>query len=111
MFDHAIYNDCMCNVDFCEQMVKDTNPSLLAKAEKTASPHGDIHGFKTIADIMRALNPFTGEFYLETLQVARYTREMYCLFGGRHTHPLDDHAGRRQRGHHLTRRARTTTCG
>src|SRR6478736_39053 len=87
MFDHAIYNDCMCNVDFCEQMVKDTNPSLLAKAENTASPHGDIHGYKTIADIMRALNPFTGEFYLETLQVARYTREMYCLFGGRHTHP------------------------
>src|SRR5688572_10722513 len=87
MFDHAIYNDCMCNVDFCEQMVKDTNPSLLAKAEKTSSPHGDIHGFKTIADIMRALNPFTGEFYLETLHVARYTREMYCLFGGRHTHP------------------------
>ena len=87
MFDHAIYNDCMCNVDFCEQMVKDTNPGLLAKAEKTASPHGDIHGYKTIADIMRALNPFTGEFYLETLQVARYTREMYCLFGGRHTHP------------------------
>ena len=87
MFDHAIYNDCMCNVDFCEQMVKDTNPSLLAKAEKTPSPRGDIHGYKTIADIMRALNPFTGEFYLETLQVARYTREMYCLFGGRHTHP------------------------
>ena len=50
-------------------------------------PHSDIHGFKTIADIMRALNPFTGEFYLETLHVARYTREMYCLFGGRHTHP------------------------
>ena len=36
---------------------------------------------------MRALNPFTGDFYLETLHVARYTREMYCLFGGRHTHP------------------------
>ena len=87
MFDHAIFNDCMANVDFCEQMVKETNPTLLAKAEKTASPHGDIHGYKTIADIMRALNPFTGEFYLETLQVARYTREMYCLFGGRHTHP------------------------
>ena len=28
-----------------------------------------------------------GDFYLETLHVARYTREMYCLFGGRHTHP------------------------
>jgi hydrogenase large subunit len=87
MFDHAIFNDCMANVDFCEQMVKETNPSLLQKAESTPSPHGDIHGFKTIADIMRSLNPFTGEFYLETLNVARYTREMYCLFGGRHTHP------------------------
>src|SRR6478752_1525023 len=87
MFDHAIFNDCMANVDFCEQMVKETNPTLLKKAEQTASPHGDIHGYKTIADIMRSLNPFTGSFYLETLQVARYTREMYCLFGGRHTHP------------------------
>ena len=87
MFDHAIYNDCMCNVDFCEQMVKETNPSLLATAEKTSAPHMDVHGYQTVADIMRALNPFTGEFYLETLQVARYTREMYCLFGGRHTHP------------------------
>jgi hydrogenase large subunit len=87
MFDHAIFNDCMANVDFCEQMVKETNPTLLKKAEETAAPHGDVHGFKTIADIMRGLNPFTGSFYLETLQVARYTREMYCLFGGRHTHP------------------------
>ncbi|MBA2763538.1 MAG: nickel-dependent hydrogenase large subunit [Thermoleophilaceae bacterium] len=87
MFDHAIFNDCMANVDFCEQMVKDTNPSLLAKAETTSAAGSDIHGYKTIADIMRALNPFTGEFYLETLGVARWTREMYCLFGGRHTHP------------------------
>ena len=87
IFDHAIFNDCMANVDFCEQMVKETNPTLLAKAETTSAPHKDIHGYNTIADIMRALNPFTGEFYLETLHVARYTREMYCLFGGRHTHP------------------------
>ena len=87
MFDHAIFNDCMANVDFCEQMVKETNPTLLQKAESTSAPHMDVHGYKTIADIMRSLNPFTGDFYLETLQVARYTREMYCLFGGRHTHP------------------------
>ena len=86
MFDHAIFNDCMANVDYSEQVVKDTNPSLLKRAEETSACI-DIHGYKTIADIMRALNAFTGSFYLETLQVARYTREMYCLFGGRHTHP------------------------
>src|SRR3978361_2563851 len=74
MFDHAIYNDCMCNVDFCEQMVKDTNPSLLAKAEKPLSTGGDIHGYKTIADMLRTRHPVKRAFYLETLQGARYTR-------------------------------------
>src|SRR4026207_740159 len=87
MFDHAIFNDCMANVDFCEQMVKETNPSPLAKAETTSAPHADVHGYKTIADIMRALNPFTGEFYLETLHVARYPRAKDWLFGGRHAAP------------------------
>ena len=38
MFDHAIFNDCMCNVDFCEQMVKETNPTLLSKAEQELAP-------------------------------------------------------------------------
>ena len=32
---------------------------------------------------MRALNPFEGEFYRETLQVSRMTREMFCLMEGR----------------------------
>ncbi len=36
---------------------------------------------------MRALNPFTGEFYREALQVSRWTREMFCLMEGRHVHP------------------------
>ena len=60
---------------------------MLAKAENTQSPHADMHGYRTIADIMRALNPFTGEFYREALQVSRWTREMFCLMEGRHVHP------------------------
>ena len=36
---------------------------------------------------MRALNPFTGEFYREALQMSRMTREMFCLMEGRHVHP------------------------
>jgi hydrogenase large subunit len=87
MFDHNLYQDNLVGVDFCEQMVKETNPGVLAKAEKTESPHGNIHGYRTIADIMRALNPFTGAFYLETLQMSRMTREMFCLMEGRHVHP------------------------
>jgi len=36
---------------------------------------------------MRSLNPLSGEFYREALQVSRYTREMFCLMEGRHVHP------------------------
>jgi hydrogenase large subunit len=68
-------------------MVKETNPKVLALAEKTLCPHSNDHGYRTIADIMRALNPFTGDFYRETLHVSRYTREMFCLMEGRHVHP------------------------
>ncbi len=33
MFDHNIFQDNLVGVDFCEQMVKETNPRVLAKAE------------------------------------------------------------------------------
>src|SRR6201986_2843870 len=87
MFDHNIFQDNLVGVDFCEQMVKETNPSVLAKAETRLADHSNEHGFRTIADIMRALNPFTGSFYLEALQMSRMTREMFCLMEGRHVHP------------------------
>ena len=87
MFDHNIFQDNLVGVDFCEQMVKETNPGVWAKAQSTACPNGDKHGFKTIADIMTALNPFTGTFYRETLAMSRMTREMFCLMEGRHVHP------------------------
>ena len=87
MFDHNIFQDNLVGVDFCETMVKETNPGVWAKAQSTASPNGDKHGYKTIADIMTALNPFTGTFYRETLAMSRMTREMFCLMEGRHVHP------------------------
>jgi hydrogenase large subunit len=87
MFDHNIFQDNLLMVDFCENMVRETNPSVWEKATKTEAPHGDVHGYRTIADIMTALNPFTGELYRETLHVSRYTREMFCLMEGRHVHP------------------------
>jgi hydrogenase large subunit len=87
MFDHNIFQDNLVGVDFCEQMVKETNPGVWDKAQRAAAPHANLHHYKTIADIMRALNPFTGEFYREALQMSRMTREMFCLMEGRHVHP------------------------
>jgi hydrogenase large subunit len=87
MFDHNIYQDNLVGVDFCETMVKETNPGVWDKAQRTPAPNADKHGFRNISDIMTALNPFTGEFYRETLQMSRLMREMFCLMEGRHVHP------------------------
>jgi hydrogenase large subunit len=87
MFDHNIFQDNLVGVDFCEMMVKETNPGVWEKAKNTPAPHAADHGYATIGDIMKSLNPFEGEFYRETLQVSRYTREMFCLMEGRHVHP------------------------
>src|SRR5579872_2951712 len=87
MFDHNIFQDNLVGVDFCEQMVKETNPGVWDKAQRTAAPHAELHGYRNISDIMVALNPFTGEFYREALQMSRLTREMFCLMEGRHVHP------------------------
>jgi hydrogenase large subunit len=87
MFDHNIFQDNLVGVDFCEMMVKETNPGVWEKAAKTSAPHAKEHGYRTIGDIMRSLNPFEGEFYRETLQMSRMTREMFCLMEGRHVHP------------------------
>src|SRR5438874_7687734 len=56
IFDHIIFQDNLVFVDFCEQMVRDTNPSVMDRAEKTDAPHAELHGYRTIADIMRSYN-------------------------------------------------------
>src|SRR6267154_2753702 len=87
MFDHNIFQENMVAVDFCEKMVRETNPGLWEKASRAEAPHSKDHGYRTIGDIMKAVNPLEGEFYREALQVSRYTREMFCLMEGRHVHP------------------------
>ncbi|HEV7516628.1 MAG TPA: nickel-dependent hydrogenase large subunit [Thermoanaerobaculia bacterium] len=87
MFDHNIFQENLVGVDFCEKMVRETNPGVWERAEHTEAPHAAAHGYRTIGDIMKSLNPFEGEFYREALQMSRMTREMFCLMEGRHVHP------------------------
>jgi hydrogenase large subunit len=87
MFDHNIFQDNLVGIDYCEQMVKETNPGVWDKAQRTEAPHAKEHGYKTIGEIMTSLNLFTGDFYREALQMSRLTREMFCLMEGRHVHP------------------------
>src|SRR6476661_8106753 len=68
MFDHCIYQENLVGVDYCERMVAETNPGVLALAERTEAPHASVHGYRTIADIMRSFNPMEGDFYRSALQ-------------------------------------------
>src|SRR5215469_5913914 len=38
MFDHNIFQDNLVGVDYCEQMVKETNPGVWEKAQRTPAP-------------------------------------------------------------------------
>lgn len=87
MFDHNLFQDNLVGVDFCEKMVRETNPSVWQKAQSALAPNAVAHGHRTIADIMTALNPFEGTLYREALVMSRLTREMFCLMEGRHVHP------------------------
>ncbi|HTS74766.1 MAG TPA: nickel-dependent hydrogenase large subunit [Bryobacteraceae bacterium] len=93
MFDHNIFQENLVGVDFCEKMVRETNPGVWENAQKKEAPHAGDHGYRTIGDIMKSLNPFEGEFYREALQMSRMTREMFCLMEGRHTHPSTLYGG------------------
>src|SRR3569832_2424195 len=87
MFDHNIFQDNLVGVDFCEQMVRETNPSVWEKAKKKEAPHAGDHDYRTIANNKTTHNPNTDENKREALQMSRMTREMFCLMEGRHVHP------------------------
>ena len=111
MFDHAIFNDCMANVDFCEQMVKETNPTLLKKAEETAVAarrhprlQDDRRHHAGAEPVHRQLLPG------DAAGGALHARDVLPLRRAPHA-PVDDHARRRAAPTSRTRPARTTTCG
>src|SRR3984893_15007361 len=87
MFDHNIFQDNLVGVDFCEKMVRETNPGVWEKAKATEAQHAKDHGYRRIADIMTALNPVVTEVYRAGRFRRRLTREMFCLMEGRHVHP------------------------
>ena len=98
MFDHNIFQENLVGVDYCETMVRETNPGVLERANATEAPHAAAHGYKTIADIMRALNPIEGEFYREALRRQPLDSRDVLPDGGSTRTPVDALPGRRRHG-------------
>ena len=100
MFDHNIFQENLVGVDFCEKMVAETNPGVLEQANHTEAPHAGDHGYRTIGDIMRSLNPLEGEFYREALQVQQVHPGDVLPDGRAPRAPVHAVPGRRRHGGH-----------
>ncbi|MEJ7802088.1 MAG: nickel-dependent hydrogenase large subunit [Candidatus Limnocylindria bacterium] len=87
LYDNPLHLFLLAGPDYSEAIVSKTNPELYRRAESTPAPHSNVHGYSTIADIMKDLNPLEGSLYLEALGMTRVAREAYVLIGGKYPHP------------------------
>ncbi len=87
LYDHPLHLHLLAGPDYSEAIVQPTNPGLFDKATRTEAPHAEVHGYATIGDLMRDLNPLSGRLYLEALHMTRVAREAYVLICGKYPHP------------------------
>jgi len=87
LYDHPLHLFLLAGPDYSEEMVSETNPELISKAGSTEAKNTAVHGYKTILDIMKDLNPLKGKLYLEALEMTRVAREAYVIIGGKYPHP------------------------
>ncbi|MEL6964562.1 MAG: nickel-dependent hydrogenase large subunit [Pseudomonadota bacterium] len=87
LYDNPLHLFVLSGPDYSESLIKQTNPEIWDKAVSATAKHVDLHGYRTIGEIMTDLNPLTGKLYLEALQMTRVAREAYVLLGGKYPHP------------------------
>ena len=87
LYDHPLHLFLLAGPDYSEELVRETNPELIELASNTPAKNKDVHGYSTVLDIMKDLNPLKGKLYLEALSMTRVAREAYVLIGGKYPHP------------------------
>jgi len=86
-YDNPLHLYLLAGPDYSEAIIKQSNPELWPKAESWKCRGEVHHGFKTMADLMTALNPLTGALYREGLEFTRLSREMFVILAGKYPHP------------------------
>jgi hydrogenase large subunit len=86
-YDNPLHLYLLAGPDYSESVVRTVNPELWPKAERWLCPGVDHHGFRTMADLMTALNPLTGSLYREGLEFTRLSRQMFVVLAGKYPHP------------------------
>jgi hydrogenase large subunit len=93
LYDHTLHLFLLAGPDYSEAIVSRTSPSLWARAQRAEAPRAGMHGLRSVADIMRGLNPLHGPLYLEALDISRAARETASLMLGKYPHPSTIYPG------------------
>ena len=86
-YDNPLHLYLLAGPDFSESVVKQVEPELWRKAQAWRCPGADSHHFRTMSELMTALNPLTGDLYQEGLEFTRLAREKFALLHGKYPHP------------------------
>ncbi len=86
VYDGALGCGILEGPDYSEVICAKSNPEILEKANHTPAPRAASHGYKTIGDIMRALNPVSGSFWLKCLGASKTGLNMASLLCAKHPH-------------------------
>ncbi len=87
LYDHPLHLFLLAGPDFSEPAVKETNPEVWEQAQRAPARGRGVHGYETIANLMKDMTPLTGKLYAEALHMTRVAREAYVLIGGKYPHP------------------------
>ncbi len=87
LYDHPSHLFLRAGPDFSEPVVRETNPELWERAQRTPAAGVETHELKYVSDIMTGMTRLTGALYREALAMARMAREAYVLMGGKYPHP------------------------
>ncbi len=85
-YDGALSCGILEGPDYSEAVSSKMNPELAAKANNTPAPNASVHGYATIGDILRAMNPVTGSFWLKCLGAAKNGMDIASILCAKHPH-------------------------
>lgn len=86
VYDGALGCGILEGPDYSEAITAKLNPDIMDKANKTKAPRAELHGYGTIGDIMRGLDPVSGSLWLRCLNASKVGIKMVSLMGGKHPH-------------------------
>lgn len=86
MYDGALGCGILEGPDYSEAITSQFNPEIMDKANVTNAPRADLHGYSTIGEIMKGLNPVAGSIWQQCLNGSKVGLRMLSLLGTKHPH-------------------------